>query len=118
MDKPQFVPTVETGEELKTWCENGIDEDNETLLKQIELVKNCETEDILIKLWSDNQNLTKNESFKTAWIDKRQKFYDISKKILDACSSLENLESMFLTLPESHQKALLNYKNELIAKIK
>lgn len=38
-DKPQFVPTVQTGEMIKQWCETGVEADNRPWLSEQVLVK-------------------------------------------------------------------------------
>lgn len=40
-DKPAFVPSEETGEMIREWCESGIDVTTE-IDKAIEMLKNCE----------------------------------------------------------------------------
>lgn len=63
VDKPEFIITEKTGELIKEWCENGVDELQDAIAK----LQNCNSVDDL-KLFKEtiHSYIINNELFKTA----------------------------------------------------
>jgi hypothetical protein len=89
----------------------------EFLAKELDLIAKCESEEQLIKLWSAKINMQTVQEWKTEWIKKRQLFFGITKKMLDGCHSIENLEFIFETLPNDHKTKFTEYREELKLKL-
>ncbi len=67
VDRPEFIITTKTGELIKEWCENGIDELQEAITK----LSNCNTtEELSLFKETLSKSIIQNEKFKTAAIER------------------------------------------------
>lgn len=57
IDKPAFVPTIETGKLIKQWCESGVD----PIKEAVELIEKCKSLDELKSVWNSLNKITQNE---------------------------------------------------------
>lgn len=76
--KPEFVITPETGRIIKDWCESGVDEVKEAILK----LKNCNsTEDLTLFKETLSSYVKHNEQFKTEAV---KRFNEVNNKLKSA----------------------------------
>lgn len=72
IDRPAFVPTVDTGKLIRQWCEQGVDMDTE-IMEGIERIKMCQTP---TEMKAVKAALPSHVTASTKWIEAAKAHYE------------------------------------------